>query len=619
MSLPKDISNKSPLRPLIDLRYDLTLDLYKRKARALAVEASRLKTSSDYITYYTLELFGPTIAGAIAFAIDPYWQFVEPGKFITDNDKLGILLDKVVLAGRRRANIFIPRRSINLVRDRHIYSDANQLIFEGGAWHMSGVQTTGDTHTRTNLLAGTQLPIVGFSLDTTDKTRSATGVTKGESPSYVSPRYKGKNPKKKSRPAPFGEFEMFKPTFIADNFAYSLDFSKNLVFNKNAVTGAHGEILWTKSSGFDKRTAYFDGPGASVNSTQAAALAVTERAYALSLMSSRFDIMLSKCVPGKRGYDTFYQLAELRDLPKTLHGTLATWVQLEKNLGKGVFTALIRGSIRMTEKHRGIILRYRRSLKLNIRPDQILSDAYLNFKFGWESMSQAVEKLAKAPEHISKDINTLVERNGLLTTRRAKSEFSEPCAALPSITFFTPQDWTTDASLPASTAGMREVTLRMVVNSGINFPTVDVPSLRAKLWRSKISIDPSPLAFYNLVPWTWMFDWFLGAGDYLQAMDAINSDKTLFNYGFLTYVSKIKVTASMTNVITTSSTQNVIPPNVPLFEQNKLVRDRTAVFTAKYQLRKSLSSIAGSRLTTGQGMSPYQLSIVGALISKFIR
>jgi hypothetical protein len=49
---------------------------------------------------------------------------------------------------------------------------------------------------------------------------------------------------------------------------------------------------------------------------------------------------------------------------------------------------------------------------------------------------------------------------------------------------------------------------------------------------------------YNLVPWSWLVDWFTGLGNYVEVIDIINTDKSLINWGVFTGITKGEITTT---------------------------------------------------------------------------
>jgi hypothetical protein len=125
---------------------------------------------------------------------------------------------------------------------------------------------------------------------------------------------------------------------------------------------------------------------------------------------------------------------------------------------------------------------------------------------------------------------------------------------------------------------------------------------------------------YNIIPWSWLVDYFVDLGSYIQMMDAINSDRQLINYGFATFVS----TESLTNEFVLKSTSSYIKTNTVGDTVKEVYMDTKypckKVYQRKYQLRADISYLDGVK-TFGNNwvgnLNSFQTSILGALLAKY--
>lgn len=614
-------SKSLSLDELYDMKYDLTLDMYRRRSRAYVVEVATKSGLNEL--YHPALIFAANWAGSLAFKLDPYWQTAKldsRANVVPYRRTLvpQIFPTQVVTFKRSRKFICIPATQITSTWERKISSVSANAKFVGGQW---GIYPQPDTSSSTSGTQGysPQSACIGFINDTSDSTRNPKKAPskdpKGRAAILKKEREKPSKPTSNSaRRFHQGEFELYVPAFTTDR----------AVLNKRTVSyvtqlQAVGTNLWSYDWSFDSYHERFPGPSASVARAGVDSLAVSERANALSVMTKNCDRLVQQSLPSRRYYNLLYQIGELKDLTQMLRGTLAVWIELERTIGRKIFKSLLTKSPVLSEETKEKILQYAYRLNLNLRPDQLLSDFYLNFKFGWESMIRAYEQLAKSPERIAKDINRLIEANGKNVTLRSSFKYSEPVTTFPSITFYKTLRALNNASIPASSVGIRNIELRCSVNSGLNLPRIDLPSLRKNLFDEKIGATPTPGDLYDLLPWTWLLDWVFGASDYIHLMDSVNGQRNLFNYGLITYVSHTEVTASWQNYWDNSSRSQIFPPGGQPAVITRSFLNRKASFTAKYQLRKDVSAFAGMADYSGKGATPYQQSILGALFSKFAK
>jgi hypothetical protein len=157
----------------------------------------------------------------------------------------------------------------------------------------------------------------------------------------------------------------------------------------------------------------------------------------------------------------------------------------------------------------------------------------------------------------------------------------------------------------------------MVINATFEFPSVDTPNLRDKEFFRQIGVVPTPMDVYNLVPWTWLFDWFTGFGKYLEIIETINTDKNLINWGVLSCISKGELTTTYrANGADNWSAYH--DGNGPQYQ--KQVNTHTSHLEFHSHLRKDVATILNvNAAAKSESMTPFQLSILGALISSRLK
>jgi hypothetical protein len=596
-------SAKPSFSELIALRYDLVTDLYRQRARALEVQAN-----SDSVEYWAYKVLGSDLMASIALTFDPYWQFAKLDRKPTDNKLIDGLypLDPVPV---NRTSIFpcvwpMPLKYHYKRWNRH---EANNMVWSGSYWYLGPMVVTTTTIVEDTYVLGTQALINGFRKDTTWKSRN---------PGKKIPKTRQKQDKLGLNRQ--GEFELYVPTLTAyaggDYYRYSSDST----FQTQAITDAHGNPFVTTIFDKEFRGGEYLSACASVTPAAVSSYAVAEKTNATNVMVKNLDHLLGKCLPGRRYFNLAYQIGELKDLPQLIRGTLSAWRDIETLVGKEEFKKALTNPQWWSQSKIRRLAPYLERVGVKIEIDKSISSAYLTFKFGWQSMYQAVVGLVNKPKEAAKDTNLVIDRNGKFTTLSSGFNYEESVTStVPNITMYQPVYWNTDPSLPVSQTATRKVKLRCVVNSGVNFPTVDLPRLRQKVFLEKLGVIPTPGDLYDLVPFTWLVDWFAGLGEYIHLMENINSDRALINWGFMTYSSVLQVRSSLHLYADTTTSYDFIPPNVWTVTNQKERYNPSALFEAKYILRKSLKSLASVKTYSGGNLSSYQYSILTALFSHF--
>jgi hypothetical protein len=306
----------------------------------------------------------------------------------------------------------------------------------------------------------------------------------------------------------------------------------------------------------------------------------------------------------------------LKDLPQTLRGTMAVWRDIEHIIGYEGFAKALRSPRFWTHDVYLQLYEKLHAVGVSVSPEH-LGNAYLTFKFGWESMVQAVLQLAKQPKWISKDINTLVKNSGGFVTLSSKKKLPlEKWTSPPTITTYVPYGALTDMTRPPSQEGTRTIELRCVVNSGVRLPPLDEPRLRERLLMEKLGLIPRPSDIWNLIPWTWLVDWYQGVSNYLRLAEEVMCDKMLINWGLLTYESTLETSATRNCYQTAIEAKHWSSGNHSTATK-KFDTTTTGTFKATYQLRVDVASLANVKTTSGTRLSTTQKTILGALFAKY--
>lgn len=324
------------------------------------------------------------------------------------------------------------------------------------------------------------------------------------------------------------------------------------------------------------------GPAFRVSQIDVDAMLTAERASFVTARNKYAFGMIRDAVPTNRKISVARNVGELRDLPMMLRKSVE----------------FFRNPLDLLEK---------------VNPLKEQGSQYLNVKFGWEATFRAVVDMLKAPEQIAKEVNYLIERNGFATTFRSKRKWIDSVPSIPVVFYdFYPRETYVGGGNPTR----RECELRLAMNYTLKFPKIDIPRLREELLSQKWGLRPNPSDVYNLVPWTWLADWFGGLGDYIDVMNTLMDDPNLFNYGYLTYRSDARIDYLVRTQLHDTLTCLTEPP-VVFVDRSK---DRIAIHCSelgyKYQRRIDISSIAGVKsLSSPSTLGADQYAILGALLA----
>jgi len=472
---------------------------------------------------------------------------------------------KITSVNRTRRPVTITRKTRNLSEYRVYHRWYNDpLASECSIIARTPIIDTTVTDSQFTAGRATQAAIRGLISDTTVRTRGL-GSTQGE-------------------------FELFIPYASSGG-------RTNSWFIENRSATYFGKPCETQEAN-NRATRYIrmDGPQFPVFQTDYDAFLAEERANATVKFQKHYMSMLSNCLPSARKFPLAYNVAELKDLPMTLRKTVELFYYTQPSK---IFPFSVKGR----RKDFGI---------------KDAGDQYLNWKFGWESTMRSVNEMLELPTIIAKHVNYLISRRGLPTTFRTRRTLAESIASQP---FLLTELGTGESIVSSGFSSKREIELRMMLNLTLDFPDVAVPVLRKQMLLEKWGVLPTPADVYNIVPWTWLVDWFAGIGEYVDVIDTIRADDSLFNYGFITYCSRGNVTKNVR--IRTTSTTNVTYNGSSSGSSTQLevkVANQSSTLGYRYQKRIDISSLPRvktiSRPTT---LSTDQQAIIGALLSKWAK
>jgi hypothetical protein len=315
-----------------------------------------------------------------------------------------------------------------------------------------------------------------------------------------------------------------------------------------------------------------------------------------TLMSKHAVAMFKGILPSRRDYTLFRNIVELRDIPHSI-------IQLDKTLRH---LESLYDVIKLSKKLK------RKLISFNTALEDIPKE-YLSFVFGWRQTYKDITDLLGVPEKMSKKFNFLLTRSGKPTSYRSKRNFLLSGDSVPSF-YYPGLHW--EEFPETSTTVARSCELRMVVNSTFDFPPLNPVTFRRSEFIRKLGVVPTFTDLYNLVPWTWLLDWYTGFGNYIDLIEEVNNDRSLINYGFITCVSKGQV---QTTRKWYDARSDRVDNGSGFVDTNPawIRRTHTSTLDFEFQLRKDLGAVMDVRtISDPSTLSTYQNSILGALLAQ---
>jgi len=233
--------------------------------------------------------------------------------------------------------------------------------------------------------------------------------------------------------------------------------------------------------------------------------------------------------PGQPEADLAQFLIELRDLPHFP----------------------FKGGLRSSNRHSIFNLRKNPALKFREIPGRLLKHVsslknlgseYLNVVFGWKPLIQDLQKMYHLQKWLDKRLTKLYRENGKKITRRttltntrsvtqAEAYYGYPYAGLvgqpPNFGFdgYTVVTTTTqDAVKEWYMSKYIYYILGISANKGSEWTKASTHALFGAL--------PTPSVMYEVMPWSWLIDWFSNLGDVISNLspNAVDNLATLYSY-----------------------------------------------------------------------------------------
>jgi hypothetical protein len=351
----------------------------------------------------------------------------------------------------------------------------------------------------------------------------------------------------------------------------------------------------------DQTYAEFTGQAASLSLDTHSQLRQNEKDYNLNLMQAQAIGLLKGWSPFKRDYNLFRNLVELRDIPKSIRSLRETMRD-----ARNLYASLSR-----SPGLRTILFDLKRGVK-------DIPNEYLSFHFGWKQTYSDLVDLLNLPEKMGKKINFLIQRSGKPTTFRSKRSFVSGVGGVPGFDYPTFLEEYFDSSKGDGITSRieRESEVRLVINATFDFPPAEAVAFRSQSFYERVGIIPRPTDIYNLVPWTWLIDWFSGLGNYVELIDEVNRDPSLINWGMLTCTTHGRLTTDLQSSTQMREQQVVNDIMVSDLTYRKVNR-HSSYYEFTSQTRRDLATFLDvSRTSEPTSLSAYQKSILGALLAQ---
>lgn len=246
------------------------------------------------------------------------------------------------------------------------------------------------------------------------------------------------------------------------------------------------------------------------------------------------------------------------------------------------------------------------------RSAKFWADAYLNHQFGWAPFVQDLFGFLSLGSRVDQALNQLIKRNGQPIHRRFTMLNEDYYQNLGSTSLLSGGIVPVlDGHSYAGTSDKTVYTDRLHVKRRIYFEgkfryyftpeELRNPDFRNYLRLQLAGVIPDMNTVYQLVPWTWFYDWFVNTGDIVKNLSAMSKYRQVALYAYVmcseSYTARrLASTVVKTGPFPSSSNSQII-----------CISEKTQEY---------ITRVAASPYGFGlswSGFSPYQLSILAAL------
>jgi len=248
-------------------------------------------------------------------------------------------------------------------------------------------------------------------------------------------------------------------------------------------------------------------------------------------------------------------------------------------------------------------------LLLRLKTFRALGSEYLNVQFGWRPFVNDLRKAYKTYRTLESQLAKLREENGRNITRRATLQ-DDKSTVTSSLYSNIPLAFADGR--PATGSGFSITTTttstatRVWYYSNLRYYTPDIGSSQwtKRATAALFGVNPTPELLWEVLPWSWLIDWFTNVGDIISNASNNAVDNLVLNASYV-----MKTTETVTEVSTYS--------RWPSF-RNVLIQweagDATYGYkkSTTYKMRQGGLSPFGLGTTLG-GLTAYQASILAAI------
>lgn len=184
---------------------------------------------------------------------------------------------------------------------------------------------------------------------------------------------------------------------------------------------------------------------------------------------------------------------------------------------------------------------------------QALGHEYLNVQFGWLPFVSDLKKMYNLTKTIDARLGRLVRDNGKVIHREATVRSSTDTSTISSVHTDAPFSDTWGTRLPLWGSGTTDVLITAVTTERVWFsadfryytPNIGSPQWNRRAVATLFGANPTPDMLYQILPWSWLLDWFTNVGDVISNASSNAVDNLVADHAYIMRHWKREVTTSV--------------------------------------------------------------------------
>jgi len=239
-----------------------------------------------------------------------------------------------------------------------------------------------------------------------------------------------------------------------------------------------------------------------------------------------------------------------------------------------------------------------------------LGHEYLNVQFGWKPFVNDLKKMYQVYTELDKRLAQLKRDNGRAIRRHVSLEESTDTSTTTTSSNDMAAFWPTPNGIVGSVQKSTLLTQSTSYTKTWYAARYRyyIPEINSSQWTKRATrvlygINPSPEIVWELLPWSWLIDWFSNVGDIVSNLSTNAVDNLVADYAYVMQHTRVETQYMATGQLGAASSK---------FGWRKLAYPAASLTESVEWKRRQWATPYGFGVDFGT-LSPYQVSILGAL------